>query len=96
MPKSERPGYARVDEFKGVQRQAMALVDDIRGVLKYFEPGDLVALAKERGLHQGECKVSNCFPRMPGLPRTIAALSKSASWARPSLALIFTPLSEIP
>lgn len=52
----ERLDDMRVDEFQGVQRQAMALADDVRAALRYLEPGDLLAVASERGLYQGECK----------------------------------------
>jgi transcriptional regulator with XRE-family HTH domain len=44
----------RGHRFDGLQRQAMALENDIRVALKYLEPDELLALADERGLHQDE------------------------------------------
>lgn len=46
----------RSDEFDGVQRGATALVDDIRAALKHFEAIELLTLAHERDLYQGECE----------------------------------------
>lgn len=57
----ERLDDMRADEFQGVQRQALALTDDIRAALKYFEPTELLVLADERGLHKGGCHTENAI-----------------------------------
>jgi len=52
----------RTHGFKGVQRGALALSSDILSALKHFEPGELLALASERRLHQCEKEsVDNIF-----------------------------------
>jgi len=44
----------RAHGFDGMQRQAIALADEVRVALKYLEPGELLAMAYERGLYKGE------------------------------------------
>ena len=60
----------RADDFEGVQRQAMAMADDILAKLKYLEPDELVAdLAEDRGVFKGECPtlsdILNFFAEKP-------------------------------
>jgi len=49
----------RIHEFEGAQRGAIALIEEIRSVLKYCEPEELLALAVERELYQGDCKTAD-------------------------------------
>lgn len=44
----------RAQIFHGSQRKAMALENEIRAALKYFDPDDLMILAVEQGLYQDQ------------------------------------------
>lgn len=44
----------RTRGFGGFQRQVMALENEIRGALKFFDPNDLTMLAFEQGLYEDE------------------------------------------
>jgi len=49
----------RAHEFEGVQRGAMALIEDIHAALKYLEPSELLKMAFERNLHESDCETAD-------------------------------------